>query len=68
MKYILIPITILFITACGSECEVCEVLKDGEMIEKYESCDEEGIEFSKSICQEIAELQYSECECKEKDE
>jgi hypothetical protein len=37
------------------------------MIEQYESCDEEGIKVSKSICEEMAKLQDSECKCHKKD-
>lgn len=36
------------------------------MIEKYESCDEEGIKASKSICEEMAKLQNAECKCNAK--
>lgn len=45
-------------------CEVCEVLKNGAMIEKYESCNEEGRKTSRSICEEMAKLQNSVCKCK----
>lgn len=37
------------------------------MIEQYESCDEDGMKVSKSICEEVAKLQNSECECHKKD-
>lgn len=67
MKYFYILITILFLNSCSEQCEVCEVLKNGQMIEKYESCDEEGKKVSKSICKEMAKLQDSECKCHKKD-
>jgi hypothetical protein len=63
MKYFYILIAIVFLSSCEEQCEVCEVLKNGQMIEKYESCDEEGRKVSKSICQEMAKLQDSECKC-----
>ncbi len=67
MRYIYILIIILLLSSCKEQCEVCEVLKNGEMIEMYESCDEEGIKTAKSICKEMAELQNSECECHKRD-
>lgn len=70
MKYFYIIIPIILFTSCAEQkkqCEVCEVLKDGQMIEMYESCDDEGMKASKSICQEMAKLQDAECECYKKD-
>ncbi|WP_459209088.1 hypothetical protein [Aquimarina rhabdastrellae] len=54
-------------SSCKKQCEVCEVLKNEQMIEQYESCDEEGMKASKSICKEMAKLQDSECKCHKKD-
>lgn len=67
MKYLYVLMTIILFSSCNEQCEVCEVLKNGQMIEQYESCDEEGIKASKSICQEMAKLQNSECKCHKKD-
>jgi len=67
MRYFYILITIILLSSCREQCEVCEVLKNGQMIEKYESCGKEGKEVSKSICQEMAKLQDSECKCHKKD-
>ena len=70
MKYFsILIVTFLFIncTEQKEQCEVCEVLKNGQMIEKYESCDNEGMKASKSICQEMSKLQGSECKCHKKD-
>lgn len=63
MKYIIIFSSILFLTSCVHKCEVCEVLKNGAIIEKYESCDDEGIKTSKEICVEMAKMQNCECKC-----
>lgn len=54
-------------SSCKKQCEICKVLKNGQMIEQYESCDEEGMKSSKSICEEMAKLQDSECKCHKKD-
>ncbi len=56
-----------FFSSCKKQCEICEVLKNGQMIGQYESCDEEGMKASKSICEEMAKLQDSECKCLKKD-
>ena len=66
LKYITTVFVSILLCSCGNQCEICEVLKDGQIIEKYVSCDEEGIKASKSICQEMAKLQDSECKCRTK--
>jgi len=67
MKHLYVLILIILLCSCKEKCEVCEVLKNEQMIEKYESCDTEGIKVSKSICEEMAKLQDSKCECYKKD-
>jgi len=63
MKYIVLVLSILFLSSCVHKCEVCEVIKNGAMIEKYESCDDEGKKMSKEICEEMAKMQNSKCKC-----
>ena len=67
MKHLYILITIILLSSCKKQCEVCEVLRNGQIIEQYESCDEEGMRTSKTICEEMAKLQDSECKCHKKD-
>ena len=67
MKHLTILLIIILFSSCKKQCEVCEVLKNGQMIEQYESCDEEGMKASKSICKEMAKLQDSDCKCHKKD-
>ena len=66
MNCIVIAFLTIMLSSCQNKCEVCEVLKDGQMIEEYESCDEEAKKVTKSICQEMAKLQDSECKCRKK--
>jgi len=64
MNYFIVLLLLFSLGSCGKKCEVCEVLKNGQMIERYESCNEKGIKTSREICEEMAKLQQSKCECK----
>jgi major membrane immunogen (membrane-anchored lipoprotein) len=67
MKVTLLTLSVFILTACSRPCLVCEVIKDGAVIERYQSCDDEGKEGSRKICEEMAKLQKCQCACKKTD-
>lgn len=58
---------VLITTSCTDKCKVCEVIKNGAVIEKYESCGDEGKQASETICKEMAKLQQCDCICRDTD-
>ncbi|WP_108869777.1 hypothetical protein [Aquimarina aquimarini] len=69
INYLNLLILIILFSSCKNqkECEVCELIKSNEIIEKYESCETEVMKVSKAICDEMAKTDGIECKCRKKD-
>lgn len=54
-------------SACGtSKCKICEVLKNDEMLERYEGCDADSRKLAEDVCMGSAEMMDAECECRDR--
>jgi hypothetical protein len=68
LKTAIVFITVLFLaTSCKEPCQICEVLHGEQLLESYAGCDQESIEVSKSVCEQMALIQSLEsvCVCRE---
>ena len=63
LLYVLLAVAMIGCAEKKPPCQVCKVLKNGEMIEQYDSCDAQGIKTIKAICEEMAQLQQGKCIC-----